>query len=315
MSEITPLPNLENPNYIESQIRHFPARRNIVNNTEEKYNSFNSLVVLRKSHITEKKEKYYLNKKNKSINSPRKARNIKCAKFIQNTNDFSINSPLNPKYQNLLNNISLNFNYNCLKNLTNQELDFIFNQNNLNKNGKNNNSMILQHNNNKKSKNSNISNSFGRTKNCNLFKYYNKRNKKNIYSKNLVSNLKKLIRRPSITNVFLKKKLKKSSSSSIISNDKSKTKRNSSKNYSRNCLKSSRKLSSLNVSENEDVKSGNKKFVDLLKKQAEKNKKLLNEMRREQSMFQDRLKVSVGLFSGYKAKKFIFYRDNKNNQS
>ena len=307
MSKIVHIQNLKTPGSLESQNRRFTSCGKSKDNIEEKNKNFDSLGVFRKTNIIEKKEKSYLNEKNHSINSSRKIRNLKSANLMKNTNEYSNNSPLNSKYKSLLKNISFNFNYNCLKHLTNQDLDFLFDENNENKNLKNqnNSSMILQPVTNKKINYLTISKSLGQNKNYNLFRYYNKND---INSSKIVSNLKRMIQRPSISNVFIKKKLKKSSS--YIINDKNKI--SSTKNYLKNRLKNSRKLVPLNVSENEDINSRYKKFVGLLKKQTEKNKKLLNEMRREQCTFQDRLKVSVGLFSGYKAKKFIFYRDNKN---
>ena len=317
--EINKLPQLKNKNFLESEIRRFTTVRNIIDKIEEEnYNKFNQIDFIKKTNLLEKKKqnysvknsrffsvKHYLPKNNskvvKKIENQLLKKKLKIGKkpklIYDNRNSFKdeLISPLNHKYQSLISNID--YNKRCFRNLSNKDFDSIFkDKSNLSQKSIKKRNILISTNYNKKLKKQNIrvikkklrndsyrlSSSSNKYKNSNNFenrmkniKASNCKNANNDTTKSSINNK---------NNTFFKNY----EDISIVNNKVKNKLFNAYINYF-----------------NKDKKYG--KFVFLLKKQNDKNMKLLNDVKKEQIMNRDNLLVSIVKLNGYKSKKNPVY--------
>ena len=308
--EISRLPQLKNKNFLESQIRRFTKVKNIIDNIEdENYNKFDQIELIKKTNLLEQKKKNYLNNKSHLIslksyfhknkkNVIKKIENLlinkklkqdKSTKYIfeyQNKIKDDLISPLNYKYKLLISNID--YNKRCFRNLSNKDFDSIFNDNSSWSQ-----EPIKKHNISlpkkikKKNKIKDIKNNL-KNRNKNIF-----------YSLSTVSNNYN-------NNYFInKKKLKTSKYKKINNFNKINYLIKTNNNQQNNSNKSNIKIINDYTNHfNNDKKY--EKFVLLLKKQNDKNIKLLNDDKKQEIMNKDNLLVSIVKLKGYKPKKFHF---------
>ena len=216
----------------------------------------------------------------------KKLKQDKSTKYIfeyQNKIKDDLISPLNYKYKLLISNID--YNKRCFRNLSNKDFDSIFNDNSSWSQ-----EPIKKHNISlpKKIK---IKNKIKDIKN-NL----KHRNKNIFYSLSTVSNNYN-------NNYFINKKKLKTSKYKKINNFNYLIKTNN--NQQNNSNKSNIKIINDYTNHfNNDKKY--EKFVLLLKKQNDKNIKLLNDVKKQEIMNKDNLLVSIVKLKGYKPKKFHF---------
>ena len=317
--EINKLPQLKNKNFLESEIRRFTTVRNIIDKIEEEnYNKFNQIYFIKKTNLLEKKKqnysvknsrffsvKHYLPKNNskvvKKIENQLLKKKLKIGKkpklIYDNRNSFKdeLISPLNHKYQSLISNID--YNKRCFRNLSNKDFDSIFkDKSNLSQKSIKKRNILISTNYNKKLKKQNIRVIKKKLRNDSyrLSSSSNKYKNSNIFE-NRIKNIK-------------------ASNCKKVNNDTTKSSINNKnntffKNYEDISIvnnKVKNKLFNAYINYfNKDKKYG--KFVFLLKKQNDKNMKLLNDVKKEQIMNRDNLLVSIVKLNGYKSKKNPVY--------
>ena len=317
--EINKLPQLKNKNFLESEIRRFTTVRNIIDKIEEEnYNKFNQIDFIKKTNLLEKKKqnysvknsrffsvKHYLSKNNskvvKKIENQLLKKKLKIGKkpklIYDNRNSFKdeLISPLNHKYQSLISNID--YNKRCFRNLSNKDFDSIFkDKSNLSQKSIKKRNILISTNYNKKLKKQNI-------------RVIKKKLRNDSYRLSSSSNKYK-----SSNNFENRIKNIKASNCKKVNNDTTKSSKNNKnntffKNYEDISIvnnKVKNKLFNAYINYfNKDKKYG--KFVFLLKKQNDKNMKLLNDVKKEQIMNRDNLLVSIVKLNGYKSKKNPVY--------
>lgn len=304
------LPNLKNKNFLETQIRRFTKINTIIDNLEEdNYNKFKQVDVIKKTNFLEEKTKkysnnnyrlfsvkHYLHKKKSSVVRKfenelikKKLKLNQTSKLIDNdlkSLNYGLTSPLNDKYKVLISNID--YNRRCFRNLDNKEFDCIFKDKaNLSQEPIESRKRLIP------------KSTMTRNRNNNLNKKIQKfntvfRNNDNIY------------RLSTATNYFENKIKNKRKNKFKITNNYSKNRTNNISNtiYGNYQNTSSK---SINKKFNKDYfnKDGKyKKFIILLKKQYDKNTKLLNEVKKQEKMSRDILLVSLAKLNRYKYKKF-----------
>jgi hypothetical protein len=317
--EINKLPQLKNKNFLESEIRRFTTVRNIIDKIEEEnYNKFNQIDFIKKTNLLEKKKqnysvknsrffsvKHYLPKNNskvvKKIENQLLKKKLKIGKkpklIYYNRNSFKdeLISPLNHKYQSLISNID--YNKRCFRNLSNKDFDSIFkDKSNLSQKSIKKRNILISTNYNKKLKKQNIrvikkklrNDSYRLSSSSN--KYKNSNNFENRIKNIKASNCKKVNNDTTKSSINNKNNtfFKNYEDISIVNNKVKNKLFNAYINYF-----------------NKDKKYG--KFVFLLKKQNDKNMKLLNDVKKEQIMNRDNLLVSIVKLNGYKSKKNPVY--------
>ena len=317
--EINKLPQLKNKNFLESEIRRFTTVRNIIDKIEEEnYNKFNQIDFIKKTNLLEKKKqnysvknsrffsvKHYLPKNNskvvKKIENQLLKKKLKIGKkpklIYDNRNSFKdeLISPLNHKYQSLISNID--YNKRCFRNLSNKDFDSIFkDKSNLSQKSIKKRNILISTNYNKKLKKQNIrvikkklrNDSYRLSSSSN--KYKNSNNFENRIKNIKASNCKKVNNDTTKSSINNKNNtfFKNYEDISIVNNKVKNKLFNAYINYF-----------------NKDKKYG--KFVFLLKKQNDKNMKLLNDVKKEQIMNRDNLLVSIVKLNGYKSKKNPVY--------
>ena len=317
--EINKLPQLKNKNFLESEIRRFTAVRNIIDKIEEEnYNKFNQIDFIKKTNLLEKKKqnysvknsrffsvKHYLSKNNskvvKKIENQLLKKKLKIGKkpklIYDNRNSFKdeLISPLNHKYQSLISNID--YNKRCFRNLSNKDFDSIFkDKSNLSQKSIKKRNILISTNYNKKLKKQNIrvikkklrNDSYRLSSSSN--KYKNSNNFENRIKNIKASNCKKINNDTTKSSINNKNNtfFKNYEDISIVNNKIKNKLFNAYINYF-----------------NKDKKYG--KFVFLLKKQNDKNMKLLNDVKKEEIMNRDNLLVSIVKLNGYKSKKNPVY--------
>lgn len=317
--EINKLPQLKNKNFLESEIRRFTTVRNIIDKIEEEnYNKFNQIDFIKKTNLLEKKKqnysvknsrffsvKHYLPKNNskvvKKIENQLLKKKLKIGKkpklIYDNRNSFKdeLISPLNHKYQSLISNID--YNKRCFRNLSNKDFDSIFkDKSNLSQKSIKKRNILISTNYNKKLKKQNI-------------RVIKKKLRNDSYRLSSSSNKYK-----NSNNFENRMKNIKASSCKNANNDTTKSSINNKnntffKNYEDISIvnnKVKNKLFNAYINYfNKDKKYG--KFVFLLKKQNDKNMKLLNDVKKEEIMNRDNLLVSIVKLNGYKSKKNPVY--------
>ena len=307
------LPKLKNKNFLETHIRRFNKINDFIENIEEeKYSKLNQIDILKKNNILEDKIKKYvesnqrlysvkhhLHTKNNRVVGNFENELIKKKLKLEQTSkllydNFKINSnitsPLNERYKMLISNID--YNKRCFRNLSNKDFDSIFkDKTNLSQ------EPIIDY---KKWLNSKSS----RSKN----KKTNKRNQEvNTEHRNKKLNIYKL---STTTNFFenrLKNYIKKNNNNSKNLNSTSKSKTNIINSTIYSTYQKTASKSSNNKKYNKEYFNRNgkfKKFVFLLKKQYDKNTKLLNEVKKQEKNSRDILLVSLAKLNKYKYKKF-----------
>ena len=319
--EINKLPQLKNKNFLESEIRRFTTVRNIIDKIEEEnYNKFNQIDFIKKTNLLEKKKqnysvknsrffsvKHYLPKNNskvvKKIENQLLKKKLKIGKkpklIYDNRNSFKdeLISPLNHKYQSLISNID--YNKRCFRNLSNKDFDSIFkDKSNLSQKSIKKRNILISTNYNKKLKKQNI-------------RVIKKKLRNDSYSYRLSSSSNKYKNSNNFEN---RMKNIKASNCKNANNDTTKSSINNKnntffKNYEDISIvnnKVKNKLFNAYINYfNKDKKYG--KFVFLLKKQNDKNMKLLNDVKKEEIMNRDNLLVSIVKLNGYKSKKNPVY--------
>ena len=284
------LPKLKNKNFLETHIRRFNKINDFIENIEEeKYSKLNQIDILKKNNILEDKIKKYvesnqrlysvkhhLHTKNNRVVGNFENELIKKKLKLEQTSkllydNFKINSnitsPLNERYKMLISNID--YNKRCFRNLSNKDFDSIFkDKTNLSQ------EPIIDY---KKWLNSKSSRSKNKKTTTNFFenrlKNYIKKNNNNYKNLNSTSKSK--------TNII---------NSTIYSNyQKTASKSSNNKKYNKEYFNRNGKF---------------KKFVFLLKKQYDKNTKLLNEVKKQEKNSRDILLVSLAKLNKYKYKKF-----------
>lgn len=314
--EINKLPQLKNKNFLESEIRRFTKAKNIIDKIEEEsYNKFNQIEFIKKTNILENKKQNYpikntrvLSVKHYLLNNTKVVKKMenqlikKKLKISQkpkliydNRNSFKdeLFSPLNHKYQSLISN--MDYNRRCFRNLSNRDFDSIFkDKSNLSQGSmKNKNIIILSSNKinkDKKTNNKKIKVIQKELKNKDNYRLSNSSYK---YRNNNFMNRIKNIKANNYLNV-------NETTKTSINN-----KNNSFFNNYENCSihKVNNKLFNEYINHfNKDKKYG--KFVFLLKKQNDKNTKLLNDVKKQEIMNKDNLLVSIVKLNGYKSKKY-----------
>ena len=312
--EIYKLPQLKNKNFLESQIRQFTTVKNIIDNIEEEsINKFNQVEVIKSTNLLEKRKQNYSRKntrlfsvkhyqyknnpkiihkiENKLIKNKLK-RNIepKLIYFHEKSLGGDIFSPLNEKYKLLIS--SIDYNKRCFRNLRNKDFDNIFNDN----------SNIHKEYIKKLSLEQSIPKKITKRNNN---KYKDIKNKNNSYRNSTVSYNK------SINNIFLNR-IKNINNNNIKDLIKSKKINKNNFNYTLYNNKENNSIKKVNSKPN--IKYINlfnadkdyEKFVSLLKKQSDKNIKLLNDVKKQETMSKDNLLVSIARLKGYKSKKSIY---------
>ena len=209
--------------------------------------------------------------------------------IYDNRNSFKdeLFSPLNHKYQSLISNID--YNKRCFRNLSNRDFDSIFkNKSNLSQESiKNKNSIMLssyKNNNNKdkKTNNKKIREDSYKLSNSS-YKYGNN---------NFINRIK---------NIKANNYLNANDTTKCSINNKNNSFFNNYENSSIHKVKN--KLFNEYINHfNKDQKYG--KFVFLLKKQNDKNNKLINDVKKQEIMNRDNLLVSIVKLNGYKSKKY-----------
>ena len=320
--EISRLPQIKNKNFLESQIRRFTTVKNIIDNIEEEnFNKFNQIELIKKTNLLEQKKqnysinnshlfsvKHYLSKDNKKVIKKienqlikKKLRLEKSPKLIcsyENIIKDDLFSPLNDKYKLLISNID--YNKRCFRNLSNKEFDNIFNDKFKWGPGllDNNNSIprsdVKKYKISKNKKNKEIKKNYksrNNKKNGRLSTISCDHNYNNIFS-NRIKNIK----HSNKNSIDDSTKLAKYNLCSTISIN----------NYKSFRMKSKCKyFNDYNSQFNTDKKY--RKFVLLLKKQNDKNIKLLNDVKKQETMNKDNLLISIVKMKGYKTKKYPYY--------
>lgn len=313
------LPQLKNLNFLESQMHRFSRVKDIMEKIKEgNYNKFDQIEDFKKSNLLDKKSLQYSNRtsrlfsiypylnKNRQPNSVRKLQNqylkkkvfmSKTQKIITDKNSFNedINPPLNERYRSLIS-IS-NYNKRCFRNLNNKEFDSIFNELNISESPYNKKKILIPKSAIEMNKYKKINNlQTQRTK-----KLLKKKNKNYIIStvSNLYTKNNNFINRMSNKNDHYTKTTFESKNIDILNilNNEYDNENNKNKTLYRKYLNQT-------SNENED-KFAN--FLFLLKKQSDKNTKLLNDVKRLAILNKDILLASVVKLSGYKGKKLKSY--------
>ena len=315
--EIYKLPQLKNKNFLESQIRQFTTVKNIIDQIEEEnFNKFNQIEVIKKTNIIEKKKQNYSNNNSRlfSIKNYLYKSDPKVIKKIENqliknklkrdkkpTLIYEIKknlrgdilspfSPLNERYKLLISNID--YNKRCFRNLSNRDFDSIFNDNNSsinqepikNKKTPSSKLKIIKKINYKKNKEIKKRNRFFINGTLTVPYKYNSRN--NIFV-NRINNIKSNNLRNSSDN-------KNNINSTLFTN-----------NENNSIMKINHKFNSNYINQfNNDKKY--EKFVLLLKKQNDKNMKLLNDVKKQETLNKDSLLVSLVRLNSHKSKKFAY---------
>ena len=315
--EIYKLPQLKNKNFLESQIRQFTTVKNIIDQIEEEnFNKFNQIEVIKKTNIIEKKKQNYSNNNSRlfSIKNYLYKSDPKVIKKIENqliknklkrdkkpTLIYEIKknlrgdilspfSPLNERYKLLISNID--YNKRCFRNLSNRDFDSIFNDNNSsinqepikNKNTQSSKLKIIKNINYKKNKEIKKRNRFFINGTLTVPHKYNSRN--NIFV-NRLNNIKSNNLRNSCDN-------KNNINSTLFTN-----------NENNSIMKINHKFNTNYINQfNNDKKY--EKFVLLLKKQNDKNMKLLNDVKKQETLNKDSLLVSLVRLNSHKSKKFAY---------
>ena len=315
--EIYKLPQLKNKNFLESQIRQFTTVKNIIDQIEEEnFNKFNQIEVIKKTNIIEKKKQNYSNNNSRlfSIKNYLYKSDPKVIKKIENqliknklkrdkkpTLIYEIKknlrgdilspfSPLNERYKLLISNID--YNKTCFRNLSNRDFDSIFNDNNSsinqepikNKNTQSSKLKIIKNINYKKNKEIKKRNRFFINGTLTVPHKYNSRN--NIFV-NRLNNIKSNNLRNSCDN-------KNNINSTLFTN-----------NENNSIMKINHKFNTNYINQfNNDKKY--EKFVLLLKKQNDKNMKLLNDVKKQETLNKDSLLVSLVRLNSHKSKKFAY---------
>ena len=303
--EISKLPQLKNKNFLESQIRQFTTVKNIIDNIEEEsINKFNQVEVIKSTNLLEKRKQNYSRKntrlfsvkhyqyknnpkiihkiENKLIKNKLK-RNIepKLIYFHEKSLGGDIFSPLNEKYKLLIS--SIDYNKRCFRNLRNKDFDNIFNDN----------SNIHKEYIKKLSLEQSIPKKITKRNNN---KYKDIKNKNNSYRNSTVSYNK------SINNIFLNR-IKNINNNNINKNNFNYTLYNNKENNSIKKVNSKPNIKYINLF---NADKNYEKFVSLVKKQSDKNIKLLNDVKKQETMSKDNLLVSIARLKGYKSKKSIY---------
>ena len=315
--EIYKLPQLKNKNFLESQIRQFTTVKNIIDQIEEEnFNKFNQIEVIKKTNLLEKKKQNYSNNHSHlySIKNYLYKSDPKVIKKIENqliknklkrdkkpTLIYEIKknlrgdilspfSPLNERYKLLISNID--YNKRCFRNLSNRDFDSIFNDNNSsinqepikNKKTPSSKLKIIKKINYKKNKEIKKRNRFFINGTLTVPYKYNSRN--NIFV-NRINNIKSNNLRNSSDN-------KNNINSTLFTN-----------NENNSIMKINHKFNSNYINQfNNDKKY--EKFVLLLKKQNDKNMKLLNDVKKQETLNKDSLLVSLVRLNSHKSKKFAY---------
>ena len=311
--EIYKLPQLKNKNFLESQIRQFTTVKNIIDQIEEEnFNKFNQIEVIKKTNLLEKKKQNYSN--NFSIKNYLYKSDPKVIKKIENqliknklkrdkkptliyeikknlrSDILSPFSPLNKRYKLLISNID--YNKRCFRNLSNRDFDSIFNDNNssINQEPIKNKSTIkskqkrIKKVNYKKNKEIKKRNRYFINGTFTVPHKYNNRN--NIFV-NRINNIK-------INNIRNSSDNKNNINSTLFTN-----------NENNSIMKINHKFNTNYINQfNTDKKY--EKFVLLLKKQNDKNMKLLNDVKKQETLNKDSLLISLVRLNSHKSKKFIY---------
>ena len=316
------LPQLKNKNFLESQIRQFKQAKYIIDNIEEEnFNKYNQIELLKKTYLLEKKKQNYSSKTghlffsgNINSNNPKvvkKIENILIKKKLildrnpkliyNNSNIFrdDLSSPLNEKYKNLISNID--YNKRCFKNLGNKDFDSIFNDlSDIDGETIKEEKVV-------KSKSLKVNKKINTKKNdIQINKKRNKKNPSRLFtiSNNYYSN----------NNIF-KNRIKNIKNSSYIGRNNDSRKRNINNNINSTIFKSNEntfinKSNQTNFTDyfnQSNIDKKYEKFVHLLKKQNDKNIKLLNDVKKQHTFNKDYLLISLVKLNSYKFKKYGYH--------
>ena len=304
------LPQLKNKNFLETHIRRFNKVNDIIENIEEeKYSKLNQIEVFKKNNLFEEKTKkyalnnqrlfsvkHYLHKKKTPIIRNFENELIKKKLKLEKTSKLlydnlkscfnnNITSPLNDRYKVLISNND--YNKRCFRNLSNKDFDSIFkDKTNLSQEPiLDNNDWLIPK------------------------KKHKKTNKKSQESNTECRNKKSKIYRLATTTNFFENRIKnanKKNNNSKIANSSSKIKMNKNNTtlYSNYQIISSKSSNIKKYNKEYFSRNGKyKKFMFLLKKQYDKNTKLLNEVKKQEKMSRDILLVSLAKLNKSKYKK------------